>query len=67
MTTIQNALTALKQYFGFDDFREGQREVIESVFAGNDTVVVMPTGEANHFVTNCPHCSLTEPPSLSLL
>ena len=44
MTTIQNALTALKQYFGFDDFREGQREVIESVFAGNDTVVVMPTG-----------------------
>jgi RecQ family ATP-dependent DNA helicase len=44
MVSIEEALTALKSYFGFDDFREGQREVIESVLAGNDTVVVMPTG-----------------------
>jgi RecQ family ATP-dependent DNA helicase len=38
------ALSALREHFGFDCFREGQREVIDSVLAGHDTVVVMPTG-----------------------
>jgi len=35
---------ALKQHFGFTDFREGQEEVIRAVLAGRNTVVVMPTG-----------------------
>jgi ATP-dependent DNA helicase RecQ len=35
---------ALKKYFGFTDFLEGQAEVIESVLAGQNAVVVMPTG-----------------------
>jgi len=38
------AQTALREFFGFEEFREGQREVIEAVLAGHDTVVVMPTG-----------------------
>ena len=38
------ALSALRTFFGFDRFREGQGEVVESVLAGHDTVVVMPTG-----------------------
>jgi ATP-dependent DNA helicase RecQ len=38
------ALEALRRFFGFGDFRAGQREVVESVLAGHDTVVVMPTG-----------------------
>jgi superfamily II DNA/RNA helicase len=38
------AREALEQHFGFTAFREGQAEVIESVLAGRDTVVVMPTG-----------------------
>jgi ATP-dependent DNA helicase RecQ len=41
---MDEALAALKNFFGFDDFREGQREVVESVLEGHDTVVVMPTG-----------------------
>src|SRR5919206_2044004 len=44
MATIEDALAALHTYFGFTDFREGQREVIEAILAGHDTVVVMPTG-----------------------
>ncbi|MBV9958189.1 MAG: RecQ family ATP-dependent DNA helicase, partial [Acidobacteria bacterium] len=44
MATIEDALSALKQHFGFADFREGQREVIGSILEGHDTVVVMPTG-----------------------
>lgn len=42
--TIEAALVALRNHFGFEDFREGQREVIEAVLEGRDTVVVMPTG-----------------------
>ncbi|HEX7173997.1 MAG TPA: RecQ family ATP-dependent DNA helicase [Pyrinomonadaceae bacterium] len=42
--TIEAALTALREHFGFEGFREGQREVIESILEGHDTVVVMPTG-----------------------
>ena len=34
----------LKAVFGFDDFRPGQREIIEAVLAGKDCIGVMPTG-----------------------
>lgn len=34
----------LKEYWGFDDFRGIQREIIESIGAGNDTLGLMPTG-----------------------
>ena len=41
---MEEALAALHKFFGFEAFREGQGEVIESILAGHDTVVVMPTG-----------------------
>ncbi|MEJ7618889.1 MAG: ATP-dependent DNA helicase RecQ [Pyrinomonadaceae bacterium] len=41
---MQESQIALQKFFGFADFREGQRAVVESVLAGHDTVVVMPTG-----------------------
>lgn len=34
----------LKQVFGFDGFRPGQAEIVESVAAGQDTLALMPTG-----------------------
>jgi ATP-dependent DNA helicase RecQ len=34
----------LKQYFGFDHFFDGQREVVEKVAAGESAVAIFPTG-----------------------
>jgi ATP-dependent DNA helicase RecQ len=35
---------ALKDVFGFDKYRGNQEEIIDSVYGGNDTFVIMPTG-----------------------
>lgn len=34
----------LKKYFGFDSFRQGQREIIEKILEGRDVLGVLPTG-----------------------
>lgn len=41
---MDNLSKSLKQYFGYDNFRQGQREIIEAVLAGQDAIVIMPTG-----------------------
>jgi ATP-dependent DNA helicase RecQ len=44
VSSAQRAREALQEHFGFTDFLEGQAEVIESVLAAQNAVVVMPTG-----------------------
>lgn len=48
----------LKVTFGLEDFRPGQREVIESVISGQDTLVFMPTGGGKSLTYQLPGLAL---------
>ena len=41
---MNNYKDILKQYWGYDDFRGIQQEIIESIGSGHDTLGLMPTG-----------------------
>ena len=41
---MDKALYTLKQYFGYDSFRPGQRELIDAILSGRDTLGILPTG-----------------------
>ena len=51
---METALAALREHFGFADFREGQREVISAILEGHDIVVVMPTGSGKSLCYQLP-------------
>src|SRR5689334_6582709 len=44
MPRASTVTRSLRRTFGLDQLRPGQREVIEAVLAGRDTLAIMPTG-----------------------
>ena len=41
---LDKSSSVMSQYFGFSRFKEGQKEVIDKILAGEDVVAIMPTG-----------------------
>lgn len=41
---MNKALEILNKYYGYDSFRKGQENIIDSIVSGRDVAVIMPTG-----------------------
>ena len=54
MPTACNILETLSRWWGYKEFRPGQREVIERVMAGRDTLALMPTGAGKSLIYQVP-------------
>jgi ATP-dependent DNA helicase RecQ len=70
--TQQMPLQTLKQYFGFDQFREGQQTVIDNAVAGHSTAAIFPTGSGKSLcyqlaALHMPNLTLVVSPLLALM
>ena len=55
---IEDIRQAIQSLWGYDSFRPLQQEAIESVLAGRDSVVVLPTGGGKSLCFQAPACCL---------
>ncbi len=62
--TIDDARAALLRYFGYSDFRAGQRFIVKALLAGRDALGVMPTGAGKSMCYQVPGIVL---PGLALV
>ncbi len=49
-----NPTDILKKYWGYDDFRASQLDIITSVLNGNDTLAILPTGAGKSITYQIP-------------
>ena len=65
-------IEGLQKYFGFSAFRGLQKQAIDSLFAGNDTFVIMPTGGGKSLCYQLPAlikdgCAIIVSPLIALM
>jgi ATP-dependent DNA helicase RecQ len=68
----ENLSDHLQQNFGFDTFKEPQEEIINSLLAGKDTFVIMPTGGGKSLCYQLPAiiskgCAIIVSPLIALM
>jgi ATP-dependent DNA helicase RecQ len=51
---MQDIKALLKQYFGYDEFRNGQQEIAEKILNGKDVLGIMPTGSGKSICYQIP-------------
>lgn len=62
----------LKQFFGFDQFRQGQEQTVCQLLDGNSSLAIFPTGSGKSLcyqltATQLPHLTLVVSPLLALM
>lgn len=72
MSDVPDIHAILKKYWGYDEFREMQADIIHSVLGGNDTLGLMPTGGGKSITFQVPTMavdgmSLVVTPIISLM
>ncbi len=56
--TLADARIALKKFFGYDNFRPNQAEIVQSVYDKKDSLVLMPTGGGKSICFQIPAITL---------
>lgn len=69
---MDTARDYLQKYYGYPDFREGQKKIVASLLAGRDTLGIMPTGGGKSICYQipallCPGLTLVVSPLISLM
>lgn len=69
---MDNLRTSLKQYFGFEQFREGQEQTISQLLQGQSSLAIFPTGSGKSLcyqlaALHLPKLTLVVSPLLALI